>query len=221
MYKRCLHSLWSQHRSLQRVTSPAVTSLLTSQRHESTSGGKIKVDLPDLNTSVNIHEHKLKRPDGPPRKPRKLTKWKELETLKEETKVDIWSISIFVSLIIYQSKAYFRHLREKTCIELVFSVFSLLSPTKKLCHRILVPYFTILRSLFIDEVFFHSRVPWSQRHWNRWRKTRTLRSQLSNWRNWVKQSWQEKRGRSDRELWITLVYQTFFASGNRSKRNMA
>lgn len=41
-----------------------------------------KEELPDYNTSINIHEHKLKRPDRPPGSAR----WKGLEGLKERTR---------------------------------------------------------------------------------------------------------------------------------------
>ena len=58
-------------------------------------------DLPDFHTSVNIHEHKLTRPTGPP-KTRPIARWKELDKLKETTKVcnvDFYDLLIFVQFV--------------------------------------------------------------------------------------------------------------------------
>ena len=71
--KLLLRKLSNNHRTvLSRIR------LLSSRVIEET-----KPELPDYNTNVNIHEHKLKRPEKPPGSAR----WKGLEGLQERTRV--------------------------------------------------------------------------------------------------------------------------------------
>ena len=67
------------HRAPALGARVCATSLLPASPHTNTA--RCATNLPDYNTSVNIHEHKLKRPDKPP------PRWKGLEGLKERTKV--------------------------------------------------------------------------------------------------------------------------------------
>jgi len=78
MHKLCRQALGQ--RGMRYVTSSRICL-------ESNSSPPEQPDLPDLTTSVNIHEHKLSKPAGPPQKQKKIARWKELETLKETTKV--------------------------------------------------------------------------------------------------------------------------------------
>lgn len=48
---------------------------------------KIPTDLPDYNTNVNVHEHKLTRPQAMPGKGTKDQKWEGLKELKLRTTV--------------------------------------------------------------------------------------------------------------------------------------
>ena len=56
-----------------------------------------KQELPDYNTSINVHEHKLKRPEKPPGTETAM-RWKGLEGLQERTRVHNWAKIVKICL---------------------------------------------------------------------------------------------------------------------------
>lgn len=85
----CLSSLNCGESKLQVGTisgfrSFSSTRILSDDNKDSiNSREQIQPELPDYNTSINIHEHKLQRPTRPPPK---LPRWEGLQDLSERTK---------------------------------------------------------------------------------------------------------------------------------------
>ena len=73
-------------RMLTRKLSTCRTLVSWARLFSSKVTKESKPELPDYNTSINIHEHKLKRPDKPPGT-EASQKWKGLKGLQERTRV--------------------------------------------------------------------------------------------------------------------------------------
>ena len=82
-------------RSLPWKLPNSLRNLLGVRQLSSRPTEETKPELPDYNTDVNIHKHKLKRPEKPPGSAR----WKGLEGLQERTKVGGFSLFDLLSTV--------------------------------------------------------------------------------------------------------------------------